>query len=84
MIYRQPLPLRGFDEDLREAMVEALTAQGIILHPNRLPKKIEADGDRRILTFGDDRDHRRGSGFFRHRPARQHQGPGAGDRPASN
>ena len=35
-------------------MVEALTAQGIILHPGRLPKKVEADGERRILTFGDD------------------------------
>jgi glutathione reductase (NADPH) len=54
LIYRQPLPLRGFDEDLREAMVEALTAQGIILHPGCLPRKVEADGERRILTFGDD------------------------------
>jgi glutathione reductase (NADPH) len=53
LVYRQPLPLRGFDEDLREAMVEALTAQGIILHPGCLPKKVEADGGRRILTFGD-------------------------------
>jgi glutathione reductase (NADPH) len=53
MIYRQHLPLRGFDEDLREALVEALTAQGITLHPNRVPTKIEADGDRRILTFGE-------------------------------
>src|SRR4051794_18300073 len=54
LIYRQPLPLRGFDEDLREAMVEALTAQGIILHPGCLPKKVESNGDRRILTFGED------------------------------
>jgi glutathione reductase (NADPH) len=53
LIYRQPLPLRGFDEDLREALTEALTAQGIILHPGCLPHKVEADGERRILTFGD-------------------------------
>ena len=54
LVYRQELPLRGFDEDLREAMVEALTAQGVVLHAGSLPKKVEADGERRILTFGDD------------------------------
>jgi glutathione reductase (NADPH) len=53
LVYRQPLPLRGFDNDIREAMVEALSAQGIILHPESLPAKVEADGDRRILTLGD-------------------------------
>jgi glutathione reductase (NADPH) len=51
IVYRQPLPLRGFDQDIREAMAEALTAQGIVLHPSRLPAKIEADGDRRVLTM---------------------------------
>lgn len=54
LIYRQPLPLRGFDQDMREALVEALTSQGIILHPGCVPHKVEADGDRRILTFGND------------------------------
>jgi glutathione reductase (NADPH) len=53
LVYRQPLPLRGFDPDIREAMVEALEAQGIVLHPNRLPAKLEADGDRRVLTLDD-------------------------------
>ena len=53
LVYRQPLPLRGFDHDIREAMEEALMAQGIILHPNSIPAKLEADGDRRILTLGD-------------------------------
>src|ERR1700712_5730621 len=28
LVYRQPFPLRGFDPDLREALAEALTAQG--------------------------------------------------------
>ena len=52
-MYRQPLcPLRGFDQDLREAMVEALTAQGIVLHPNCTPQSVAADGDGRILTYG--------------------------------
>jgi glutathione reductase (NADPH) len=55
LVYRQPLPLRGFDQDIRESMEEALLAQGIILHPNNTPAKVEADGDRRILTLGDGR-----------------------------
>jgi glutathione reductase (NADPH) len=53
LVYRQPLPLRGFDHDIREAMAEALSAQGIILHPANTPAKVGADGDRRILTLGD-------------------------------
>lgn len=53
LVYRQPLPLRGFDHDIREAMEEALAAQGIILHPSRLPAKLEADGERRTLTLDD-------------------------------
>jgi glutathione reductase (NADPH) len=52
IFYRQTLPLRGFDHDLREGLEEALKAQGIGLHPAMLPEKIEADGDKRILTFG--------------------------------
>ena len=51
LVYRQPLPLRGFDHDLRESLAEALDAQGIKLHPGSHPKKIEANGDERILTF---------------------------------
>jgi glutathione reductase (NADPH) len=53
LVYRQPLPLRGFDMDLRESLVEALGVQGIALHPGCRPSKIEADGDRRVLTFGE-------------------------------
>jgi glutathione reductase (NADPH) len=34
LIYRQDLPLRGFDHDLRVALAEALTAHGIRLHPS--------------------------------------------------
>jgi glutathione reductase (NADPH) len=53
LVYRQPLPLRGFDQDLREGLAEALAAQGIILHPSSPLKKLEADGEKRVLTFGD-------------------------------
>ncbi len=55
LVYRQPLPLRGFDHDIRESMQEALEAQGIVLHPNSTPAKLEADGDKRILTLNDGR-----------------------------
>ncbi len=55
LVYRQPLPLRGFDHDIRESMREALEAQGIVLHPNSTPAKLEADGDTRILTLNDGR-----------------------------
>ena len=53
LIYRQPLPLRGFDQDLREGLAEALAAQGVTLHPLCSPEKVEAAGGGRILTFGD-------------------------------
>jgi glutathione reductase (NADPH) len=52
LIYRQPLPLRGFDQDMREGLAEAMAAQGIVLHPGCHPERLEADGDARILTFG--------------------------------
>jgi len=53
LVYRQPLPLRGFDNDIREAMDQALLAQGVIMHPARLPAKVEADGEGRVLTLDD-------------------------------
>ncbi len=42
---RQPLPLRGFDTDMREALAEALARQGIILHPGCPPQSLAADGE---------------------------------------
>ncbi len=53
LIYRQPLPLRGFDQDLREGLAEALGHAGIMLHPGCRPLKLEADGERRVLTYGE-------------------------------
>ncbi len=52
LIYRQPLPLRGFDQDIRESLADALGSNGIVLHPGTSPEKLEADGDSRILTYG--------------------------------
>ncbi len=53
LVYRQPLPLRGFDADLRTAMAEALAAQGVRLHPGRTVAKLEQDGAARRLTLSD-------------------------------
>ncbi len=51
LVYRQPLPLRGFDHDLREALAAALGTDGIALHPGCLPERIDAHGKRRRLTL---------------------------------
>jgi glutathione reductase (NADPH) len=51
LVYRAPLPLRGFDQDMREAAAEALIAQGITLHPGCTPRSLELDGDKKILTL---------------------------------
>jgi glutathione reductase (NADPH) len=53
LVYRQKLPLRGFDGDLREALAEALEGQGIRLHPGATIAAVaEADGVKRV-TLGD-------------------------------
>src|SRR5271166_5105382 len=52
LVYRQPMPLRGFDADLRENLVEMLKAQGVRLHPGCSPRKVEAAGDLRLVTLG--------------------------------
>jgi glutathione reductase (NADPH) len=48
-VYRQPLPLRGFDPDLRSGLAEALAANGITLHPGQSPVRIEIRGDAKRL-----------------------------------
>ncbi len=49
LVYRQPLPLRGFDPDLRYSLAEALDTNGITLHPGQFPLRIEDRGDARRL-----------------------------------
>lgn len=44
LVYRQPLPLRGFDHDLREALAEAMAAQGIHLHHGVVTTHFFAEG----------------------------------------
>ncbi len=51
VVFRQHLPLRGFDHDLREAMAEGMTLNGIHLHPTQTVHKVERDGDIRLVTL---------------------------------
>jgi glutathione reductase (NADPH) len=76
LVYRQPLPLRGFDQDLREGLAEALGQQGITQHPRSRPLKLEADGDHRVLTFGENQKLRTDLVFFAtgRRPATENLG----------
>jgi glutathione reductase (NADPH) len=53
LVYRQPLPLRGFDEDLRTALAEAMAAGGIRLHPAANIASVEAVGDTKRVTLTD-------------------------------
>ncbi|MBC7801945.1 MAG: glutathione-disulfide reductase [Gemmatimonadaceae bacterium] len=51
VVFRQHLPLRGFDLDLREALAQGMTTQGIRLHPSQTVHKVEAVGDARRVTL---------------------------------
>jgi glutathione reductase (NADPH) len=53
LVHRAPLPLRGFDEDIRSAAAEALVAQGITCRAGVSPKRIEAQGEARLLHLSD-------------------------------
>jgi glutathione reductase (NADPH) len=56
LVYRQPLPLRGFDHDLRECLAEQLQVQGIALHPASVPHCVLEDGAGRILRLDDGKE----------------------------
>lgn len=53
LFYRDRLPLRGFDEDLRLRAAQALQAAGVELHPGRAPQRVHRSGDGLVLDFAD-------------------------------
>jgi glutathione reductase (NADPH) len=55
LVFRQPLPLRGFDQDLRAAMAEALAAQGVRLFPESNIAAVDAMGAGRVAVLQDGR-----------------------------
>jgi glutathione reductase (NADPH) len=55
LLFRQRLPLRGFDHDMREELQQALIDQGVRVHPSVLLHRLEQreDGCKRLhLTDG--------------------------------
>lgn len=55
LVYRQPLPLRGFDADLRAALAEELARNKVILHAGTSPAAISQDkaGKHLVLSNGE-------------------------------
>ncbi len=53
VIYRAPLPLRGFDEDIRAALAEALAAGGIVLTPDTTPTALARTPGGVLLSLSD-------------------------------
>src|SRR5580693_5043137 len=51
LVYRAPLPLRGFDQDMREATAAVLPAQGITLHPGCTPRSLAVEGGAKVLAL---------------------------------
>jgi glutathione reductase (NADPH) len=51
LVYRGDLPLRGFDEDIREQMAVALAERGIILHSGCTIAEVTADGLRKQVRL---------------------------------
>jgi glutathione reductase (NADPH) len=55
LFFRDRLPLRGFDEDLRTRAAAALQAAGIELHPGSAPRQVQRAGDAWLLIAPDER-----------------------------
>lgn len=53
LIYRQPTPLRGFDEEMRAVVQNNLVRRGIHVHPNTNPTKIEKIDSNKYVVHTD-------------------------------
>ncbi|MBP0493597.1 glutathione-disulfide reductase [Roseomonas indoligenes] len=51
LAYRQQLPLRGFDHELREVAAESLAASGLTILPGESPVEITLSGETRIVRM---------------------------------
>lgn len=55
LVYRQSVPLRGFDQDMRQALYDAIAARSnITQHTGRSPVKVEKHGDTYQLHLDND------------------------------
>ncbi|MDE2319538.1 MAG: glutathione-disulfide reductase [Rhodospirillales bacterium] len=53
LVYRQPLPLRGFDEDLRLGLADELKENKVVLHPGCVPESIALEDGKQCLALSD-------------------------------
>ncbi|MGJ0394567.1 MAG: glutathione-disulfide reductase [Methylocystis sp.] len=53
LAYRADLPLRGFDEDLRKRVAEALTSAGVAHHAGALPTRIDKSARGYAVSMSD-------------------------------
>ncbi len=51
VVFRQHLPLRGFDQEIRELLAAGMEANGVHLHPSQTIHKVEAAGEARRVTL---------------------------------
>ena len=56
VIYRADMPLRGFDEDVRAHVTQALKDRGIQLHANAEITKVSTSGGQKSVTLADGRE----------------------------
>lgn len=56
LVYRGEKPLRGFDEDVRTHMVEALAARGIHLHSEKTISSVSKSGENAFVKLSDGTD----------------------------
>ena len=53
VVFRQPKPLRGFDEEVRGFVMEQMAMQGIHFHPNETPARVEEVSGRGLVFTTD-------------------------------
>lgn len=51
VFHRATLPLTGFDQDIREALPEAMRAQGIVMNAGVMPTRIAKTGEEYIVSL---------------------------------
>ena len=54
LVYRGELALRGFDEDVRLHVTQALADRGIILHAKTQITSVSADGEKKLVSLSDE------------------------------
>ncbi|CAL5228430.1 g11564 [Coccomyxa viridis] len=57
VVYRQPLPLRGFDEEVRQFVAEQYEQHGLNLHPEASPTEIQKGADGKLTLISESKKH---------------------------